>query len=738
MPEPLELSPPTNALVEDNSPGEVLKEALARTEAMGSYHYVLRMTLTPRSSGLTLVVPVRVEGDFQQPGDFRSVVDVTLRGLDVMTREIMVNGEKFDTDPVTGLWQPAIGTATPAGEAVDFLNIEPDDLIDIEVLGSGTLDGVNVYRIRATAPAGLIGSSPSPVELNYWVGVGDLVVRQVSADGIISWPDANFLLDPGAGGVSAVSMTMKLSGFGRPADIQAPDPSLVAVDLSEVDVVTAAGFPLVDARGGHTVNLLPTGEVIVTGGEALASSLASTEIYDPTTGRWSAAGDLAEARTFHTATTLPDGRVLVVGGSSGADPVGSAEIFDPATREWSFAGTLSVPRSSHTATLLADGRVLIVGGGDDQSVFTAVDIYDPESGAWSSGAELSMPRAVHTATLLADGRVLVSGGINVQGGTFPDAEIYDPASDSWTVIAPKNVPVAFHGSVLLQDGRVLTAGGVTGGVIPLRAAEIYDPAADDWTLVSFARDDHIAVDPVLLDDGKVVLVAGGNLSRTSAIVEIYDPAADEWTVAGKVATPRGLHTSVLLDNGLVFIVGGGDNIGPFNSVELFDPVTHSTVPGNLSIDLSREYEARFTLPVGEFTVQLFPQDAPITVDNFVRLARDGFYDGLTFHRVFSDFVAQGGDPVGTGQGGPGYAIPDEFSQRRHDGPGVFSMANAGPNTGGSQFFITYAALPSLDGLHTVFGKVIEGMDVVLQIPERNPLTATEPGMVITRIEIVEK
>ncbi len=158
---------------------------------------------------------------------------------------------------------------------------------------------------------------------------------------------------------------------------------------------------------------------------------------------------------------------------------------------------------------------------------------------------------------------------------------------------------------------------------------------------------------------------------------------------------------------------------------------------NLTIDPTKKYEAVITLPTGEFTIELFAQDAPITVDNFVKLARDGFYDGVTFHRVIPGFMAQGGDPSGTGSGGPGYSIPDEISDRKHDGPGVLSMANSGPNTGGSQFFITFGATPHLDGMHTVFGKVSEGMDLVLAIPERDPGTAAEPGVAMTSVVIVE-
>ena len=119
---------------------------------------------------------------------------------------------------------------------------------------------------------------------------------------------------------------------------------------------------------------------------------------------------------------------------------------------------------------------------------------------------------------------------------------------------------------------------------------------------------------------------------------------------------------------------------------------------------------------GTFTVELFEDRAPKTTGNFIELAEKGFYDGVVFHRVIAGFMIQGGDPTGTGRGGPGYQIPDEFHpELTHDSKGILSMANAGPNTGGSQFFITLAETPWLDRKHAVFGKVVDGMDVVDKI-----------------------
>ena len=148
--------------------------------------------------------------------------------------------------------------------------------------------------------------------------------------------------------------------------------------------------------------------------------------------------------------------------------------------------------------------------------------------------------------------------------------------------------------------------------------------------------------------------------------------------------------------------------------------TYNAAP-EMFIDTSKRYVATFETEKGDIVIELFAKEVPITVNNFVFLAQEKYYDGSSFHRVIPGFMAQGGDPTGTGRGGPGYQFADEFaSQLRHSGPGILSMANAGPNTNGSQFFITYTATPFLDDRHAVFGRVLEGMDVALSLSPRDP------------------
>ncbi|MEA3337533.1 MAG: peptidylprolyl isomerase [Chloroflexota bacterium] len=146
-------------------------------------------------------------------------------------------------------------------------------------------------------------------------------------------------------------------------------------------------------------------------------------------------------------------------------------------------------------------------------------------------------------------------------------------------------------------------------------------------------------------------------------------------------------------------------------------------PPEMVIDPEKNYAVTMETTKGLIEIELFPEDAPKTVNNFVFLVQEGFYDGVKFHRVIPNFVIQGGDPTGTGRGGPGYRFEDELigNPMKH-GTGYLSMANAGPDTNGSQFFITHSPQPHLDGRHTVFGKVTNGMDVVNDIRQGDSMT----------------
>ncbi len=160
---------------------------------------------------------------------------------------------------------------------------------------------------------------------------------------------------------------------------------------------------------------------------------------------------------------------------------------------------------------------------------------------------------------------------------------------------------------------------------------------------------------------------------------------------------------------LVMLTAGcaGSNTGLPNQTE--------TTPKTTEVTTKKNSVALFETSKGNFRIELFEDKAPLTTKNFITLVNKGFYNGLIFHRIIDDFMIQGGDPKGNGTGGPGYTIPDEFHRDLKHNEGVISMANAGPNTGGSQFFITLKATPWLDNKHAVFGKVVEGMDIVRAI-----------------------
>ena len=190
---------------------------------------------------------------------------------------------------------------------------------------------------------------------------------------------------------------------------------------------------------------------------------------------------------------------------------------------------------------------------------------------------------------------------------------------------------------------------------------------------------------------------------------------------------------------LLLVLFRSQNNQPIESKESDMSQQQWSKPPEMTINLQKQYTAVIETELGNITLRLFSSESPVTVNNFVFLAKQGYYDGVTFHRVIHNFMVQGGDPTGSGSGGPGYMFEDEVNNGlTFDKPGLLAMANAGPNTNGSQFFITHVPTPHLNNNHTIFGEVIEGMETVFAIPERNPQNSQDDGIVINKINITEK
>jgi N-acetylneuraminic acid mutarotase len=340
---------------------------------------------------------------------------------------------------------------------------------------------------------------------------------------------------------------------------------------------TATGS-LATARYSHTATLLPNGKVLVSGGYSAASgtatALASAELYDPTTGAWSATGSLTTARVYHTATMLPNGKVLVAGGYDAANVrLASAELFDPATSAWTATGSMSAARIWFTATLLPNGKVLVVGGGNTTADQASAELYDPANGTWAATGSLATGRYYHTATLLPSGKLLVIGGMGA--GYLASAELYDPSTGAWSATGPLAKERTFHMATLLADGRVLVAGGSFTSGNP--TDELYEPTTGSWSATGSLVTGRAYHSATLLTNGKVLVTGGYNLGHfVLSSAELYDPATGMWTATGSMTTGRYAHTATLLPNGKVLVSGGyGAGMVILASAELYDPATGS-------------------------------------------------------------------------------------------------------------------------------------------------------------------
>lgn len=220
------------------------------------------------------------------------------------------------------------------------------------------------------------------------------------------------------------------------------------------------------------------------------------------------------------------------------------------------------------------------------------------------------------------------------------------------------------------------------------------------------------------------------------VATIVAEAYEHGVVSGLPGTPLMLLNGQLWPNDMPF---SESYITAITELTLLEKIQYTSCP-QMTIDPSKEYIATLSTEKGDIVIELFPDKAPIAVNNFIFLAEEGWYDGITFHRVLPGSIAQAGDPSGTGFGGPGYAFVNESSDMSFTDAGIVAMANAGPDSNGSQFFITFRPRPDLDGGYTIFGRVISGMDVADSVTARDPSTGLDlpPGDEIFTITIETK
>ncbi len=318
---------------------------------------------------------------------------------------------------------------------------------------------------------------------------------------------------------------------------------------------------LTTGRSDHASVRLPDGRVLVSGGTDGTTVLKSTEVFDPSTEKWSAATDMKTARRGHTMTLLQDNKVLVTGGFDGKVALATAEIYDPSANTWTTSlGPMALSHRFHTATLLPDGNVLIAGGVAGP-LLTAdpkvTEIYTPSTGLFTAGPSLQEARQGHTATMLKNNQVLFVGnsGDNSAAAKILTYNRSAPASSTWTSASSTGNLRYNHTATVMDAGqsKVLVVGG---GVAPI-SAEIYDLDANTWSTaapMSTARSLHTSTK---LLDGRVLVVGGYDGKQSLTSIEIYDPALNSWSINPKVLnSARAMHTSTLLmNNGNVLIVG---------------------------------------------------------------------------------------------------------------------------------------------------------------------------------------
>lgn len=335
---------------------------------------------------------------------------------------------------------------------------------------------------------------------------------------------------------------------------------------------------LITARSQHTATLLTNGQVLVVGGVGTSGAvLNSAELYNPATGKWTATGSLATARYAHIATLLGNGEVLVAGGveqtsSTTVTCTQTAELYNPATGKWTAAGSMTKARGNHAATLLPNGQVLVAGGycynGSNFDDFdSSAELYNPSTNTWQATGSMHIGHAYAAATLLANGEVLIAGGNGSTSADGRTAELY--SNGQWTLTGNLNSLRANDSALLLANGDVLVFGGG-----PLAGAEFYAPASGTWTnTFNFGiAPPEAGQTETLLRSGTTMLAGGKDRYKSvHNAARLYNNSTNSWLAANPMNNARQFHTATLLANGLVLVVGGVNSTGTIASAELYTP-----------------------------------------------------------------------------------------------------------------------------------------------------------------------
>jgi hypothetical protein len=463
---------------------------------------------------------------------------------------------------------------------------------NVDITGSAqwSSNAVGVATVSATGLVTGVGPGTTTVQASYasLIGSSTVIVPQPVLTEIRVQPLAVFL-SPGISqqftalgiydnGASRQDITSSITNW------TSSDPSTCLIDAKGLTICSRLGKAFISAQGPggiaggafvesaiqelyhglnterywHTSTLLTNGRVLLAGGSSTipASGQATAELYDSSTGGFTATGVMTTPRFHHTATPFPYGNSVLI---AGGDVAGlTAEIYNGATGIFTPAASFNVPRQGHTATDLGNGNVLIAGG------YTATaELYDYLAGTFTMIASMAQDRHDHTATWLSDGNVLITGGVGSDGTYLSSAELYDRVADTFSPLPAMGAVRAYHTATPLNDGRVLMAGGYNG-TSSLSSTEIYDPVTRTFSpgpSMTVARDSHTAT-PLLVQGNRViVLMAGGkNQSGILSTGEIYDPGQGFLEI-GNLATPnffgyRVYHAATLIGNSQVLITGG--------------------------------------------------------------------------------------------------------------------------------------------------------------------------------------